>query len=239
MYNNTWFSNSVSTAFPPVFDYTDINHTAPVATIPAASAILIVTDNVDPPNLFNTGPDLHAAILASPDRLFFISYLPIGTLRPLWYLIQVDLDQSALDHATSRYIDSGIYYCHFFGKHPDALSLPDITGRFWPLWHRFSTGRDGIIDYGPRVLFPPPTVPDPTLYIAWADTVTLLNPALALLGPFCFSNPATACCSRIPSLRQVVPAALWSQLASLCNDHGIQSPTLSCPPTRSLWSKIR
>jgi hypothetical protein len=65
-------------------------------------------------------------------------------------LIQADLPMSQHNISQDPTIAPGSYYCHFMGKHPDDMSMPDTTSRFWPLWHRFSTDKNGIIDFGKR-----------------------------------------------------------------------------------------
>jgi hypothetical protein len=179
MCNNVWFPSSLATDHPPLFQFTDvIDDTAtapavfpfplPSASVPADAAIpLFPADDalVPPPPI--TGASLFAAITASPDRLFLVSYRPVGTLQPCWCLVQVDLPQSLLDPASLACAAAGRCCCHFLGvKHPDDASLPDPPSRWWLLWHRFSTSADGSIDFGARVLFNPITTPNPASYIA-------------------------------------------------------------------------
>jgi hypothetical protein len=199
MYNNVWFSTKPST-HPPSFDFTDTPilppstdppFPLPAASLPVAAAVpTIPDDDPTPTPIPATATTLLAAITASTDRLFFISYRAAGTLRPRWFLVQVDLASSLVDPHTSTHPVTGIYYCHFFSQHPDDVSSTDPTSRFWALWHRFTTSNDGIIDYHERVLFTPSTTPDPTSYIAWADAIPLLDPTVTLLGPFSFLDPS-------------------------------------------------
>ena len=250
MYNNMWFSSSLRTDHPPLFKFTDIPDpdsspsvpsTLPpsIASIPADAAIPVFP-NDDPavPVPLLTAASLYAAIESSSDRLFFISYRPANTLRPRWYLIQVDLPQSLCDPASLACSTNGRYYCHFLSKHPDDASLPDPTSRWWLLWHRFSTSSDGIIDFGDRVLFNPATTPDPASYIAWADVLPLLDPSVCLFGPISFSDPSSNPPGRTSSFRQMIPFSRWASLTALCVSRGILPPVLSSPPTsRSRWTR--
>jgi hypothetical protein len=250
MYNNMWFPSSLATDHPPLFQFTDVlddDATAPttlpfpipVASIPAAAAIPVLPSDpllvLPPPT---TGASLFAAITASHDRLFLVSYRPAGTLRPRWYLVQVDLPQSLLDPASLACATDGRYYCHFLGKHPDDASLPDPPSRWWLLWHRFSTAADGSIDFGSRVLFNPATTPDPASYIAWADILPLLDPAVCLFGPLSFASPSANPPGRTSSFRQLLPFPSWAALTDICISRGILPPVLSTPPTaRSRWTR--
>jgi hypothetical protein len=251
MYNNMWFKSSLPTDHPPLFQCTDIAdpdrpspslapYPPPAVSIPAAAAIPICApdDSAALPRPPLTAASLSTSIDLSDDRLFFISYRPEGTLRPRWYLIQVDLPQSLLDPASSSCASDGRYCCHFLGKHPDGASLPDPSSRWWLLWHRFTSSRDGSIDFGARVLFNPTTTPGPASYIAWADVLPLLNPAFSLLGPFSFAAPSSNPPGRTSSFRQALPFSLWASLTTLCVSNGILPPILSSPPTtRSRWTR--
>jgi hypothetical protein len=248
MYNNMWFTSSLPADHPPLFEFRDVPDTdasppdspslpLSIASIPARAAIP-VCDSDDPsvPITPTTGTALHAAILLSVDRLFFISYCPAGTLRPRWYLVQIDLPQSL--EASPDCISDGRYYCHFFGCHPDDASLPDPASRWWLLWHRFTRSSDGTIDFGTRTLFNPATTPDPATYIAWADVLPLLDPTVCLFGPFLFTEPSLNPPGRTSSFRQMISFDLWASLISLCISRGILPPVLSSPPTtRSRWTR--
>jgi len=139
MYNNMWFPSSLPADHPPLFQFRDVDDTdtasasastpaTPPVSMPADAAIPVCPSDdplvATPPT---TGPSLFAAISASPDRLFFVSYRPAGTLRPRWYLIQIDIPQSL--SASPAYASDGRYYCHFLGCHPNDTSLPDPPSR--------------------------------------------------------------------------------------------------------------
>jgi hypothetical protein len=253
MYNNMWFSPDIKTNHPPLFEHIDLpcsdsspnspdcNTPDTHVSIPTAASIPLAEPDpaitTQPPS---SAPSLLSAILASTDKLFFVSYAPAGTLRPRWYLVQVDMLQTPLNPPSKSYPSTGIYYCHFFGKHPDDAALLDPASRYWPLWHRFSTASDGVIDFGERVLFTPPQIPSASKYIAWADSLPLLDLSLNLLGPFDFLHPTDASCPFTPSSRQIIPLSLWSDLALRCLDVGFIPPILSKPANaRSRWSRSR
>jgi hypothetical protein len=144
--------------------------------------------------------------MQSNDKLFFVSFRPEGTLRARWYLVSVDLDQTALitkQHGNPA--QSDVYHVHFFTRHPADSNESDPLARWWPEWREYSTGNDGVIDYGIRVLFPPTQTPNADRYIAWADVVNLSNPTACLLGSFEFMEPCHNYAGRSPSYRQYVP----------------------------------
>jgi hypothetical protein len=176
MYNNMWFPSSLPTDHPPLDAPPSSTFPLPAVSIPAAAALPVCVSN-DPPitSIHTSGASLHDVIALSSDRLFFVSYRPAGTLRPRWYLVQVDLPQS-LD-ASANFASDGRYCCHFLGRHPDDTSLPDPSSCWWLLWHRFTISSDDVIEFGARVLFNPITNPNPASYIAWADVLPLLDPS--------------------------------------------------------------
>ena len=245
-----WFTPSVPTDHPPLFQFRDIPDTdvddqdplpfpLPVASVPAAAAVPIFdSDDLTIPLTPATGASLHAAITRSADRLFFASYCPAGTLRPRWYLVQVDLLQSL--EASPDYATTGRYYCHFLGCHPDDASLPDPLRRWWLLWHRFTRSSDGIVDFDTRILFNPATPPGPSSYIAWAEVLPLLDPTVCLLGSLPFNDPSSNPPGRTSSFCQLLPFDLWTSLITLCVPRGILPPVLSTPPTaHSRWTRLR
>jgi hypothetical protein len=184
---------------------------------------------------------LHTAISESGDRLFFVSVTSNGTLRDRWYLVAVDLPQTAAavdicgDPATT-----GLYYVHFYTRHPSDVSETDLSARWWPEWHEYTRDADGIVDYGDRFLVYPTRTPRADRYIAWADTVNLCDPATRLLGPFDFLDPSLNPPGRSVSFRQYVPAPLWADLAELCLSRGILPPDLAPPlPSATIVSKKR
>ena len=72
------------------------------------------------------------AITASDNRLFFISYRPAGTLRPCWYLFQIDLTQYFLLIPIALLMVATIF-TPLFVK-PDNTSFPDTYRCWWLLW---------------------------------------------------------------------------------------------------------
>ena len=68
------------------------------------------------------------SILASADKLFFISYCRASTLRPRWYLVQIRLDDDEIP-------GSNQYFVNFFRKHPDDNKKKDDLARYWHIWY--------------------------------------------------------------------------------------------------------
>ena len=150
-----------------------------------------------------------------------------NTIRPRWYLVQIDMECTARDPLSQNFIVHGRYYVHFQRRHFDDLACSDLTSRWWPIWHEYTTADDDIIDYGKSVNIRPHVIPDHTKYIAWSDVVPLTNPECFLLGPLEFQ----------PGSRHLHPD-VWSQLFHICAARGIIPPTLSLQPMlRSKWSR--
>ena len=162
---------------------------------------------------------------ASRDRLFLIAYRNPNTLRPRWYLVQVDMIQTECAELHLCPESTGNYYCHFLSEPAADASLPDPDKRWWPLWYRYSTDTDGTLVYGARIEFKPDCTPPASTHIAWADTVNLVNPNIRLLGPFNFQDPVSNAPGRTPSFRQYVPASLWIELSNICHPRGIVPPS--------------
>jgi hypothetical protein len=74
---------------------------------------------------------LYASILASTDRMFFIRYLPEGTLRPRWYLVAVNLESSLADPASTDCRTSGNFCVDFYCRHPDDRCSSDACAHWW------------------------------------------------------------------------------------------------------------
>ena len=174
---------------------------------------------------------LLSAIQSSTDRLFFISYRNDDTLRPCWYLVQVDMECTQADGLSQDYANTGHYYVHFMYKHLSDRKLSDLNARWWPEWHRYTTADDGILNWGDLVPFRPHVTPDPSQYIAWAAIVDLSHQETVLAGPFDFTLRGH------DTTRHHVAASQWETLQELCSYRGIVPPTLSIQSViRSPWS---
>jgi hypothetical protein len=270
MYNDVWFDDK-PLSHPPAFDFSSTLHpVTPFASSPfpsiaelCDSAALTPTDASSVPFVSaaqdSTTPDpfasspttavpssteqLYESIVESTDRMFFIRYLPEGTLRPRWYLVAVDLDCSLRDPNSSNCRTTGQFYVHFFCRHPTDRSSSDACARWWPEWHRYTRDpADDTLLYGDQVLFRPNQTPDPDKYIAWSDVVPLADPSVSLLGPFDLvaSAPYGSAVTTRQSTRQWVPTALWHELCSICASRGILLPSISAQPViRSRWTKTK
>ena len=67
--------------------------------------------------------NLDDRIKKSKEKLFFISYIPEGTLRARWYLIQVDLDLTFKNNTAHKFNHQ--YYCVFHTKHDSNKNKSD------------------------------------------------------------------------------------------------------------------
>ena len=215
-YNHQFFDPEQQTLQPK-----DINTETPcpLQDSPTTSPSIPTDPSLTLPNTDLTA--LHTSILASKDRLFFIAYRFSRALRPQYALVTVDLEQP-FD------ITTGTYYCHFLAAPTCDKQLPEQDRRWWPLWHKYRTAQDGVIEYQERIEFHPTITPDPTRYIAWADSVCLANPDSFLSGPFNFTEPSEATDrSRTPSYRQFVHTTHWLALREQCLSRGVIPPTLA------------
>jgi hypothetical protein len=242
-----------SSPFPSVAELCDSHASPSPRSIPPPASVPSIslapdTDNPDPfasPPISVVPPSaaqLYDRIVASTDRMFFIQYLPEGTLRPRWYLVAVNLDCSQHQPASATCRHSGIYAVDFYCRHPDDRTSSDACARWWREWHRYSLDpNDATIIFGDQVLFRPNQNPSADTYITWSDVVPLADPSVALLGPFdlASSTPFSSdVCRR--SSRQWVPLAIWQQLCCLCSSRGILLPSVSAQPVvRSRWTKAK
>jgi hypothetical protein len=204
-YNDIWLDRSAATSTPTT------NKDHPIST----NSPSVAATPVD----HTAATSLATSITSSTDKLFFVSYLMPGTLRPRWSLVQVDLPCTERDPDSQSYRTSGTYFVHFFRRHPDDTCQSDQQARWWPQWHRYTTV-NGTIEYGDCILFRPPHLPDPTRFIAWSDTIKLTDPAVFLVGPFDFTSPARG-------LRHHVASPIWDTLALRCQTTGVTPPSLS------------
>jgi hypothetical protein len=163
--------------------------------------------------------DLHTAINTSTDKLFFIQYTPAGTMRPRWYLVQIDLISTA--ELNPQWKTTGKYFCVFLARHPTDKDKSDEFARWWPDWyqyHKCKTTQDII--YGDRVLFRPSVIPNSEKYIQWAEEVDLTQPAVRLLGPFNFERITS-----INRTRNKVHNEHWMSLFEICGELALFPPT--------------
>ena len=70
------------------------------------------------------------------DKLFFVQYNPEGTMRRLWYVVQVDMPSTL--ELNPDYATNGQYWCVFHYKHPSDHKRSDACSRWWPEWYRYS-----------------------------------------------------------------------------------------------------
>jgi len=81
-------------------------------------------------------PELQDAIETSKDKLFFVKYIPAGTIRPRWYLVQIDM--TATKELNPQWHCNSPYFCVFLARHPSDKSKSDEFARWWPDWYRYS-----------------------------------------------------------------------------------------------------
>ena len=112
---------SDSTVAAPKVTVADENKISPsVSTVTDSQA----TDPCSAPSDLSYPARLRQQILTSRDKLLFISYTPTDTMRPRWFLVQVDLSQSTESE------NSGIYFCTFLQRHPRDDGKSDNMDRW-------------------------------------------------------------------------------------------------------------
>ena len=78
----------------------------------------------------------HLQIQESKHKLFFIEFTLVSTLRPLRYLIRIDLYSTlALQPATPP---NGTYYCVILAKQPHNIHNSNQSRRWGLEWHKYS-----------------------------------------------------------------------------------------------------
>jgi len=163
---------------------------------------------------------LHDAIVASTDRLFFISYTPPGVLRPSWHLVTVDLAASAEASPSP----SGCYVVDFFVRPVADRYLSDISARWWPEWREFSWSADeSTIELGSRVEIAPGSRVSSRKYVRFSLEVMLADPDVYLYGPFDFL-PRQNSSSRVG---EKIASVHWHALASSVHGRGVPAPLLT------------
>ena len=69
------------------------------------------------------------------NALFFIQYVPEGTMRRRWYLIQVDMISTK--EINPDFASNGEYWCVFLATHMDDNRKSHELSRWWPEWYRY------------------------------------------------------------------------------------------------------
>jgi hypothetical protein len=120
------------------------------------------------------------------DKLFFIGYVSGQKFRPRWYLVKV----ASVQTRTSPSVLCPVYTVEYFAKHPNDKSLDDPDSRWWPEWHEYTIGDDGVPEFGRRVLLSPRTKPNPDKFALYSDNL-YLSGQTAFVGPFNFDDAST------------------------------------------------
>ena len=166
-------------------------------------------------------------ILPTSDTLFFIQYIPTGSIRPRWFLVQVLLNLTLELELVLDPLNTGHYLCSFLARHSSDNEKKDNATRWWPEWYEYTIGADNIPIFGKRVLFQPHRKSDLAKHRLWTDTVPLSNPNCFLSGSFSFEARHD-----IIHPCNFVARSLWEHLFTNCSAYGIVPPTLSDPTIR-------
>ena len=167
------------------------------------------------------------------ESLFFIQYVPEGTMRRRWYLIQVDMISTK--EINPEYASNGEYWCVFLAPHHEDNKKSHELSRWWPEWYRYTKcGKTNVITYGDRVHIRPSTIPCSSKFIQWAILLPLYNDkAVSLVGPFNFEP-----ISVLNRVKQKVQQDQWKQLTEVCKIQGILPPTMGTKNSHKI-SKVK
>ena len=131
--------------WPTLFDYNaelmeeaGINVDPNSYSIEDDDAIVVYTGPPPlPPLLESSGPPplstLVAAIVASPDKLFFIAYKIGATASYEWRLIRIALGDSMQIHPAC--LQDGSFYVDFYILHPADVRFNAVNQRYWLHYH--------------------------------------------------------------------------------------------------------
>ena len=246
MYNDTYFPSNSKHITKPSFDQPScqIDHSAfklhdsggglsPASTLFKESNIMqpvaetISMDDVITPCY--TSADFNNLA----DSLFFIQYVPEGTMRRRWYLIQFDMISTK--EINPDYATNNEYWCVFLAPHHDDSKKSHELSRWWPEWYRYTKcEKTHDIIYGVRIHIRPSTIPCSSKFIQWEILLPLFdNKAVTLVGPFNFEP-----ISVLYRVKQKVHQDQWSQLTEVCKLHGILPPTTGTKNSHKL-SKVK
>ena len=156
------------------------------------------------------------ALRSSRDCLLFIQYTPVGTMRPRWFLVQIEVEDY-----TTVHVDN-LYYCTFLNRHPSDAGKADNKARWWPEWREIVWNKDESFEYGKRVLLSPRAKPDAEKFSKFGTQISLQEDNTVLVGPFNFSAPIYPAKSSAK-----IDATYWNFLAQTCKKFSILPPVLS------------
>ena len=163
-------------------------------------------------------------------KLFFVQFVPADTIRPKWFLIQIDMDLTEQDQTCNP--SSGIFQCSFLAKHPKDTKKSDDRARWWPDWYKYHVCTDtNTMIFGKRTLIRPSTTPDPSKFILWSTPLNLTSPTTFLHRPFNF-QPLTS----TNRTHNLIHHNDWKVLHTTCLQHSLLLPTLQ--PTNLLTPNL-
>ena len=112
----------------------------------------------DPTLLSFPSPSVLHNFLATFDIFFFIQYTLEDTLKPRYFLVQINHVETAFLKIESKKTDD--YHAIFLSQHPNDNYLGDENYRWWPLWHEYQNDTHNVPIYGAYILFGPKRKPD-------------------------------------------------------------------------------
>ena len=132
----------------------------------------------------------HTLSLLLPDsnKLSFIQYIPTGSIRPLWFLVQVILDLTFELNLDS--VNTGHYLSSFLVSHPkDGKKHNDVV-RWWTEWHETLSDPIKYQSLGSEFCFTP--IGDPILANIGCERIQFLSRVKNAFSPdHSFSNFTT------------------------------------------------
>ena len=225
LYNEKWCNKLLPTPIPP-FTYQHDTPNIPTTLIHSFPSVIKLhkdTHTCPPQPLFEKLDNnfsnflfllaLHKSLITTY-CLFFIQYIPVDSIKPRWFLVQVNHHESEILKMDS--LRTGDYHVTLFSRHPADKNNCDDAARWWPEWHEYYLDDSNIPVYCARIFFNPRRKPDLTKYMLWTALVHLTDTSCFLHGPFNSDSQ-----SDIISANQYIALRHWEYLLTFCNELSI------------------
>jgi hypothetical protein len=175
------------------------------------------------PSVPEIGP-LTASILASVDKLFFVSHCVPGSDTTEWALVRVDLQRSVQSHPSA--LQDGKFLVDFYTCHPADKRYNAINQRYWLEYHPKLEVSNPYRDRCTHMIRP--SAQSPSYAVAeglqpFSQWMRLTNACTFIIGPFDFAviNGRKS--------KDRVPFAQWKVLSTFKHLFNNETPSLSLP----------
>jgi hypothetical protein len=183
------------------------------------------------PSSIQQFPSLIQSIIASDDKLFFISYKISNQVRREWKLVQLDFSQSMLKSPSC--LQDGKFIMNFLIQHPKDSDIPVQYQRFWIEYHKVLSPKKLHTQY--HIIQPSDisskiaTKQDLTPYREW---INIKDDSIIIHGPFNFATINNRKTRDRVSIRE------WEILIQSHNKYDNDSPILKDVPIQTVhWNE--